>query len=272
MNSMLVAVCALLFFSSSAIAQGTCKANITATARSGGSWTADGVASQIYDITVANSGTCPITSLVGFFGFPATGSVSSAWNYDDTTGAISNFGGNLFPRQSFAGAGFILSGGVIPTLALNVPSCPAACVGSSTGASPTSASATTGAPHSSTGAATSTTGSPSSTCKANVTIAARHDAAFLINAIPSQIYDLDIVNTGSSSITNLVVTITPTGSTFVVQDNKWNIVLGSSNQYTVDLFGALSLSNAHFLGAGFVLSGTNSSTLTPAVSVLSVAC
>jgi len=106
----------------------------------------------------------------------------------------------------------------------------------------------------------------------DVTVSARTGSSFLLNGIPSQIYDLDITNIGGAVVSNLEIEIITINGTQVVQDNKWNLVqINNTDVYTVNTFGALTL-NAQYLGAGFVLSGTNSSTATPTVAPFLVSC
>jgi len=105
----------------------------------------------------------------------------------------------------------------------------------------------------------------------SVSVSARIGSSFLVNGIPSQIYDLSISNIGHAVVSNLQIQIIPQSGTLVLQDNKWNLVQVSGNTYTVNTFGALIL-GAQYLGAGFVLSGRNASTATPTAAPYSVSC
>jgi len=259
-------------------ASGTCTSSISAVARSGASWTAGGVAHQIYDITVYNTGSCEITSLYGLYGFPSPGEVIQAWNYNQSTGEIFNFAA-LQTGQS-ATAGFVLAGGVSPSLAFNRPKCPSSCAGSS---NPTVAPTATPAPSAGTSCGSSqcssnqvcvnaAPGGPScyyrlcsdltcgsnqiclnnggvarcvtvgGSCSVGVTINARAGGSFLANAEQNQIYDLEISNTGNQVVSTLTIEITPAAGTHVALDNKWNLVYWEGNKYNVSTYGALSTS------------------------------
>jgi len=197
MNTPIMIIALVLSFISfttiNAATAGTCSATISIAARPGSSWNEGGLFHQIYDITVVNNGACPINSLLGLFVFPATASVSEAWNYNKTTGQISGFSG-LLVGQTFFGAGFVLAGTGAPSLSLehSLASCPAACVGTATVAPTvpaTSAPTATPTAHAPTAAPTARapTAAPTTpaapACGARITITARANAAFLLNAL-----------------------------------------------------------------------------------------
>jgi len=177
-----------------------------------------------------------------------------------------------------------------------------ATTGSTTGsAATTGSSATTGSPATTgtTGSSSTTTGgsvtcgtevcgpnqvciedggisrcvTESTSCNVLASISARSGSSFDINGSPSQIYDIVVQNIGTAAVSNLVLLITPVPDTQIVQGNKWNLVqISTSDQYTVETYGGLTLPNSQYTGAGFVLSGTNSTTATPSLSVYSVSC
>jgi len=298
-------------------AAGTCSAFITANARHGSAWVYEGIPFQLYDITAANTGSCPITSLFGLFGFNSSGSITQEWNYDQTTGEITSFGSALEPANSFVNAGFVLAGGVTPTLAFTTPKCDPSCLGTTplTGSTSTIGSATTSSTTSGSETSCTTTQClPSQicivattgptcffrscseisctssqvcisdggvarcinvavSCNVLVSVIARANTSFVANSVHSQIYDLDISNIGGATVSNLVIEIVPVAGTQVLQNNKWNLEQGEGNLYTVATYGMLTADpTGHYLGAGFVLSGANSSVSTPSVFPYSVTC
>jgi len=250
----------------------SCSSIITWVARSGGAWEENGLSYQTYDITVTNNGSCTINNLIGVFSLhPTAAFISEAWNYNITTGEIGGFGGFLSPGQVFVGAGFVLAGGAGPTLSLNSPSCPGGC-----GSHPIATSAPSVAPTSTVPTSvpsTPTAAAPTSAtrCSVTVVITARPYASFLLNGVPAQIYDLDVINSGSSTVSDLIITISLAPATIIVQDNKWNLEQGTDNKYSVLTYGGLT-AGATYHGAGFVLAGTAASTATPSVSVFYVSC
>jgi len=291
----ILVVALILSIIASSNAAGTCSAAITITARTGSSWEEGGLFHQIYDITVTNNGTCPITTLFGLYVFPTTAHVSEAWNYNQTTGQIGGFSGFIVAGRTLIGPGFVLAGVGAPSLSHEhtLASCPDTCVGSATAAPTASAPiAPTAAP-----TATSTARPPTSAptahpptsaptgvaptvataaptlpaCATSIRITARANAAFLINGVASQIYDLEITNTGRTTVDQLDITITTTSSTAIAQDNKWNLVHVAGDRYSVLTYGGLTAGTT-YLGAGFVLSGTLPSTATPAVAIFSTTC
>lgn len=260
--SLLLILCAALLCVNGQL---TCTAQVSASAREDGSWQENGVHYQIYDITASNSGTQTIFSLFALYGFPAGNSIAQAWNYEPSSGAVLNFGGSLLPGQSFTGAGFTLAGPDTPTLAFVTPSC-------MSGPPPTNppTSAPTLPP-------TSAPTNPPGTCQASIAVNKRTATTGSFNEwidgvqYPSQIWDTVFTNTGSRSIHSITISITPAGSTFVNQNNKWNLQYNSNAQtYSVDLFAALSLPNSQYHGAGFVIAGATD--LAPHVQILSVGC
>jgi hypothetical protein len=264
MKALLLLVCAAALL---LCVHADCTALVTIAARSGGSYQMDGVNNQIYDITVLNTGTVSITSLVAYFGYPPSDSVVQSWNYDSTTGSITGFV-ILELGQAYTGAGFILAGSAAPVLAFTV----ATCSGSTEAptnppTNPPTNSPTNPPTNSPTNPPTPTPGA----CNASVVVNIRVGNGFLDNGIPSRIWDLVFTNTGSSPITSIIIAITPSAGTAVNQNNKWNLDYSpATNLYTVELFNSLYLGGSMYTGAGFVIGG--SATAAPTVIISSVLC
>eukprot|EP01112_Ceratiomyxa_fruticulosa_P007530 TRINITY_DN1958_c0_g1_i3.p1 TRINITY_DN1958_c0_g1~~TRINITY_DN1958_c0_g1_i3.p1 ORF type:complete len:217 (+),score=47.36 TRINITY_DN1958_c0_g1_i3:420-1070(+) len=86
-----------------------CAVDVSHVARAGGSWIDNGVNNQIYDITVTNQGSCPITSVRLDISLGAGATMTSSWNFNSSY-YLTNFGSTIYPGQSFNGAGFIVAG------------------------------------------------------------------------------------------------------------------------------------------------------------------
>jgi len=295
-------ILSIISFSSINAATGTCVSTISLAERVGSSWNETGLLHQIYDITATNAGTCSIESLFALFVFPASVSVSQAWNYNQTSGQISGFQGILSAGQTLYSSGFVLAGNgaFLPSLGYHLATCSSSCSGSATAAptvpataAPTTPAHTTPAPVHTTPAPVHTTPAPVHTtpapathaptpsahvpttpapaCTTSILITARADASFLLNNVEAQIYDMVINNTGLATVSQLIITISTSASTIVVQSNMWNLVYLSGNQYSVLSYGGLT-SGATYHGAGFVLAGASAPTETPAVAIYSTVC
>lgn len=267
---LLLVVCAALLL----CVNGQCTATASAKARAGATWQINGVTFQIYDITATNTGTQTITSLFALFGFPAGNAVTQSWNYDSTTGQITNFGGNLFPGASFNGAGFILSGGGTPTLAFITPNCGGATQAPTQAPTqgPTQAP-TQGPTQGPTQAPTQGPTQAPGNCTSRVNVIKRTGPSsnFTENGVPAQIWDLLFTNTGTGHVSAITISITPAANTTVNQNNKWNLVFNSAaNSYSVQLFNALFAPNSTYTGAGFVVDGAT--TGSPTVAILTTTC
>jgi hypothetical protein len=221
-------------------AQTPCFARITATPRAGGSWTdQDGVFSQIYDITATNEGSCPLTRIVGYFS-PVNGYISSSWNYDSSSGQLSNFGGSLAVGASFTSAGFILSNTTAaPVLALDRPGCPDECYAATSAptSAPTSTSTPTSAPE------------ENSTCSIEPVLT-QEDASWVDSeGRNNTIYRLSITNTGSCPVTDYALSFGYYPGTLV---SLWNLE-STRGGYLVKGYGESLRPGLTYSGAGFII-------------------
>jgi hypothetical protein len=244
-------------------ANANCSAQVSLTARQDGSYMINGLKYQIYDFTVRNSGTEGITSLQAVVYYPNNIQVGQSWNWDKTTGYISNFGSPLLVEQTYSGSGFILIGDAIATLHnVNV-----AC-GHST---PSPTDAPTQAPPTT----APTTAPPTSDCMASYSLVKRIEGgSFIENGYQSQIWDLIFRNSGQKAITDIKITITPATNTIVNQNNKWNLVYDAdAKTYDVQLNNALQLAGSAYSGAGFVIAhATGTTEGAPSIAIKDAKC
>jgi len=213
-----------------------CTASVTFHARSGGSWVQDGVDFQIFDIIATNNGDCVITSLSA----PMSGLspiTSQSWNYDVSSGAFSNFGGQLLPSQTFGGAGIVVNNA--KTVLQGTVDVTATCSNSCVVATP-------------------------GKCEQGVSIevGARQTAqgSWVQDGVNYQIYDMSVFNNGPNTISAVFVSIATSGGN-IDPTNNWNIHQQSnSTVYSFDLFGnTLPPKSSYIQTSGFVLVGNGAS-------------
>jgi len=108
---------------------------------------------------------------------------------------------------------------------------------------------------------TSRPASASTSCNVAVTIVARNGGYYVNNGVEEQIYDLTFANTGSSAVSALSISITPSGNAAIQSGNYWNLAATGTNAYSVSLYGSLSAAGSQYYGSGFVLSGPNCKTV-----------
>lgn len=213
---------------------------------------------QIYDIVVTNKGTCPLTSIVGFFSGGA-GFVSEGWNYNITTGALFNFGAFLPVGESFYGAGFVLANSSQPTLAITRFQCSADC------SAPTSAPSTTQAPStqspSTTQAPTQTpstqapsTQTPSTsapnTCAVTASLAKDDYSWTDGQGRTNSVYRLTITNAGPCALKDYALSFAWGSSAELI--SIWNLE-STRGGYLVKGYGETLAAGASYSAAGFIL-------------------
>lgn len=107
-----------------------CQASVSATPRPGAAqWQADnGMTSTLYDMSVTNTDSCVIQTVSLSITLSTGATISSAWNFDTTSGEVANFGDAIYPGSSFTGAGFILTGtSATVTVAIDEVHCSSTC-------------------------------------------------------------------------------------------------------------------------------------------------
>jgi len=88
-----------------------CQATLSSSFRL--SWVNNGVSQALNDITITNTGVCPITEALIEFLFEPSETILSSWNLNDinlaaNSAKLSRFGGYIQPNQVFTGSGFIV--------------------------------------------------------------------------------------------------------------------------------------------------------------------
>lgn len=237
----------------SSIAADTCAATITFRKRTDpySSWTLNSTTFQIYDIVVANVGSCPINQITGLFS-AGNGFISESWNYDIATGLYSSFENNLPVGQSFYGAGFVLANSTTgPTLEFTRPQCNSSC-----NAQTTAAPSTTQAPTQTPTTQTPTTQAPSTTSAPNtcaVTVVVTKDQNSWLDAQGrnTSVYRLAITNAGPCALRQLVLSFAWGQGQLI---SSWNLDSTAAG-YSVSGFGPTIAVGRVFSDAGFILAG-----------------
>jgi hypothetical protein len=248
-----------------------CNIQITAAPRSY-NWPEEGAKrGVVWDISLANTGTCQISTIrLRITPQVAGDALTQTWNLikqDDTHYTVDLFGNPMPQGQVLTNhAGFVLTytpaaGGNNVEVVLDSVTCVASgdCAATSTGTttgSGTTGSGTTGSGTTGSGT-TGTTGSTTGgtgTCTVTATLSAR-PAANGGNwtdeaGRPNQIYDVSLKNTGTCVVhaVRIAFTLQPTSSSFISQ--RWNL----DENFNVNTFGPIPV-NGGFGGAGIVLTG-----------------
>lgn len=246
----------LFTFFSYSLAAGTCTLTATVNARSGGSWTTNGISYQIYDMTITNTGSCPITSAFVLFNIPAGSTIAEWWNYDPTTGFVSDYG-TLAPAASYTGAGIVVTNGGVPTVQSTSSSvCSASCTGSTPPPTNAPTSPPTNGP---------TSGPIDSHCQLSVTQTRRSGAGstWVTGSNTYQIYDLVFTNTGTE---NMLAAVFSEGLPVGYPSSFWQLAkycctqVDSTIEYNITLpNGGLIVGNS--VGAGYILQYASSASL-----------
>lgn len=233
-----------------ACAEPSCTATITAKARPSASWFVGPVRYQIYDITATNSGTCPLTRIVGVFTpLEAGGFISEAWNYNAATGLFSGYGSALGMGMSFYGAGFVLANASAPVLGLTRQGCPDECY--PTTSAPTTATPTTATP--------TTTRAPSS-CLITSSIMRDSYSWTDDQGRNTSVYRLSITNNGPCALKSYSASFAYQPGTIV---SFWNLK-PSVGGYQVTGYGPTLAAGTSFNAAGMILAGApNNIAITP---------
>jgi len=84
-------------------------------------------APQLWEITVQNTGLCPIQTFFGSFDIHGDGHIMHAWNYDLASGEVAGFRKNISVGATYRGAGFIVTGTGVPSVSHINPKCVPAC-------------------------------------------------------------------------------------------------------------------------------------------------
>jgi len=219
-----------------------CVAQVTVSLRVGASYQAGGTTYDIYDFTVTNIGSEPLTAisedilfLVGS-SHPSAVPIAQSWNFDPSTGDITGFGSTLLPGQSFTGAGF-----AIDNIASINPIEPTPTCASTSTSAPTPTPTPTAAP----------TSAASAGCNASLTLSAQ--SSYSANGYTYVVYDMTVTNTGVRPITQLFEYIlftygvnNPSQAT-LVQAWNFNTTTGEiTNFYQL-------LPGQSYSGAGFII-------------------
>lgn len=224
-------------------------------------WVINATTYQIYDIVVANRGSCPITRVSGLFVTSTPAFISESWNYNISTGMFSSFEDLLPVGQSFFGAGFVLANasGSAPTLGATMTMCSESCTGQTTSApstqTPSTQTPSTQTPSTQTPSTqTPSTQVPSTTSAPNscsVSASLSKDAS---NWTDSQgrvntVHRLTITNAGPCALRSYTVSFALGDAVLI---SLWNLQ-STTGGYQVSGYGPTLAAGASNSASGFIL-------------------
>lgn len=220
-----------------------CTADVVATPRSGGSWPSGDGIGQIYDITVHNGGSCPLTDVGLSISGPEGSRFISYWNLEPTVlyDLLANFGDSLAVGSS-ATAGVILQ---LPTttvanLSIQVygAACPDDCL------YPTSAPTSSPSP-----SPTSTPTEPPTTICEDIDARLETTSSWEQDGVPTSSYALFITNNGSCPLVAYTTGFGYFPGTIV---QSWNLE-SSLGGYMVVGYGSSLAPGQTYGGAGLII-------------------